>query len=211
MGGETDAQMVDVSPGQTANVTLKSRGSAHIKGKIVNWATHDPVPGLRCNPGLRTQPAFPMWIQSSVAYSDDNGAFEFDDAPAGPIAVQCVGTGPYWSNGRCEITATAGQDVTCEVPVVKIDPDAVWSSIGAQIMGGPMPPRFNPVTPGGPAARAGIQVGDILASIDGASVLMLTPWAATSVLFPRPPGSTVHLGLQRGDKTFNADIVTVPQ
>lgn len=211
MGGETDAQMVDVGPGQTANVTLKSRGSSRVKGKIVNWATHEPVPGLRCNPGLRTQPAFPMWIQSSVAYSDDNGAFEFDDAPAGPIAVQCMGTGPYWSNGRCEITATPGQDVTCEVPVVKIDPDAVWSSIGAQIMGGPMPPRFNPVTPGGPAARAGIQVGDILSSIDGASVLMLTPWAASSVLFPRPPGSTVHLGLTRGDKSFNADIVTVPQ
>jgi len=64
VGADTDAQMVDVAAGQTVNITLKSRGIARIIGKIVNWATHEPAPGLRCVPGLRTQPAMPMPYRS---------------------------------------------------------------------------------------------------------------------------------------------------
>ena len=55
-----------------------------------------------------------------------------------PVAVQCIGTGPSYSNGRAELTVTPGQDATCEVPVVKIATDAPFGSIGAQIQPGPV-------------------------------------------------------------------------
>jgi S1-C subfamily serine protease len=153
----------------------------------------------------------PMWSDSLFAFSDDSGVFEIDDAPAGPVAVQCMGTGPSYSNGRCELTVTPGQDATCEVPVVKIAQDATFGSIGAQVQPGPMPARFINVTPQGPADRAGIQPGDIIASIDGASVLKLTPMGVSFVLFPHPIGSTVHLGLTRGASAIKADVTIVAQ
>ncbi|HEY1587649.1 MAG TPA: carboxypeptidase-like regulatory domain-containing protein, partial [Polyangia bacterium] len=150
-GTDSDAQMVDVVAGQIATATLKSRGTATIRGHVVEWPSGAPVPGLRCSPGLRTSPSMPMWDPSSSAYCDDDGAFVIDNAPAGAVAVTCFGTGPSYSNGRAELTVTAGQDATCEIPVVKIAPDAQFGSIGAQIQPGPMPARFMTVTPHGTA------------------------------------------------------------
>jgi S1-C subfamily serine protease len=92
------------------------------------------------------------------------------------------------------------------VPVVKIAPDMPWGSIGAQVMMGPMPARFLNVTAKGVADRAGIQAGDVIASIDGASVTKLTPMGVNVVLFQRPIGSTAHLALLRGDRSLNADV-----
>ena len=209
-GSDTDAAMVDVAPGQIATVTLKSRGSARIRGRVVEWSSGTPVGGFQCVPGLRTSPAMPMW-NGTVVFSDDSGAFEIDDAPAGAIAVQCMGTGDSYSNGRCELTAAAGQEAQCEVPVVKIAPDVPWASIGAQIMPGPMPARFMNVTPKGVADRAGILPGDILSSIDGASVTKLTPMGANVVLLHRAIGSTAHLALTRGDHSVNADVTLQAQ
>jgi hypothetical protein len=210
-GADTDAAMVDVAPGQIATATLKGRGTARIHGRVVEWQGGAAVAGFQCITGLRTTPAMPMWNGANSAYSDDSGAFEIDDAPAGAVAVQCMGTGPYYSNGRCELTVTAGQDATCEVPVVKIPPDVPWGTIGAQIMPGPMPARFLNVTPKGIADRAGIQPGDIIASIDGNSVAKLTPMGVNVVLFLRALGSTAHLGLTRGDRTLATDVIVSAQ
>ena len=210
-GGDTDAAMVEVSAGQIATVTLKSRGSARLRGHVVEWSSGTPVGGFQCFPGLRTSPAMPMWTGDGLAISDDNGAFEMDDVPAGAIAVQCVGTGDFYTNGRCEVTVAAGQEASCEVPVVKVPPDVPWGAIGAQIMPGPMPARFMNVTPKGVADRAGIVAGDILGSVDGADVTKLTPMGAQVVLLHRPIGSTVHLTLNRGDRSVNADVTTQAQ
>jgi hypothetical protein len=206
VGADTDAAMVDVAAGQIATVTLKSRGTARIRGRVVEWSSGSPVAGFQCIPGLRTTPAMPMWNGAISAYSDENGSFEIDDAPAGAAAVQCMGMGDYYSNGRCELTLAPGQDAPCDVPVVKVAPDAPWGSIGAQIMPGPMPARFLNVTPKGVADRAGIQAGDLIASIDGANVTKLTPMGVQVVLFRRAIGSTAHLGLLRGDRSLNTDV-----
>lgn len=209
VGADTDAQMVDVAAGQIATVTLKSRGTAKLRGRVVEWSGGAPVAGLRCTAGLRTTPAMPMWLGDVFAFSDGSGAFAMDDVPAGAIAVQCIGTGPSYSNGRCELTASPGQEASCDVPVVKIAQELPFASVGAQIQPGPMPARFVAVAPKGPADRAGVQPGDIIASIDGASVTMLTPMGVSVVLFQHAVGSTAHLGLLRGDRALTADVAVV--
>jgi hypothetical protein len=210
-GSDSDAAMVDVTAGQIATVTLKSRGSARVRGRVVEWSSGAPVGGFQCMPGLRTSPAMPMWTGDGTAISDDNGTFEMDSVPAGAIAVQCMGTGDYYSNGRCELTVAPGQEAQCEVPVVKIPADAPFGSIGAQIMPGPMPARFMNVTPKGVADRAGILPGDIVSSIDGANVTKLTPFGVQVVLFRRAIGSTARLTLSRWDRSINAEVTLQAQ
>jgi hypothetical protein len=211
IGADNDAQMVDVAAGQTAAVTLKSRGSATIHGRVVDWKTGTPVAGLRCFPGMRTTAAMPQWVDTVSALSDDSGAFVLEDAPAGALAVMCIGPGPSWSDGRCELTVVPGQNATCEVPVVHILPDAPLSSVGARIPWGPMPARFDAVRLHRNADRAGVRAGDVINSVDGDSVLKLTPWTVQRLICQHPVGSTVHLGLTRGSEATTADVVMVPE
>ncbi|MCU1281534.1 MAG: hypothetical protein JWM53_5080 [bacterium] len=207
IGAETDGKSVEVAPGQTANVTLQSRGSTTIRGRVVDWSSGAPAVGMRCMPGLRTSTAWPMWIGSITAFSDENGAFVLEGAPTGDVSVMCSPSAAYWTNGKADLTLNGGQDATCEVLVVKSNPDAPIAQTGAEIEPAVTPLRFNLVAPHGPADRAGIRVGDVVLTVDGASVAKLTPWGVMVLIGERPAGATVHLGLSRGAQTTAADLV----
>jgi hypothetical protein len=141
----------------------------------------------------------------------DNGAFQLDDVPAGAVAIACDGKPYYWTNGRTDLTLTTGQNATCDVPVVKFNRDGAFASMEAQIQPGPMPARIMTVTPRGPADRAGVRVGDIVSTVDGASVTRLTPQGVFFVIGQRAIGSTMRLGLTRGDQSMTMDVVMVAQ
>jgi len=57
--------------------------------------------------------------------------------------------------------------------------------------------------PGGPAERAGVRRGDRLVAIDGQPVRGVEDVAAK---LPGAPGSSVRLGFQRGNQTFDLDL-----
>ena len=207
IGAETDAKSVDVVPGQTASVTLQSRGSTTIRGRVVDWSNGGGVPGMRCTAGLRNTPGAPMWIDSVVGFSDESGAFVLEGAPTGSVSVGCTPTAMYWTNGQADLALPGGQDASCEVPVVKLNPDAPAIHLGAALDPIAPPARFNVVPPNSAAERAGIRVGDVVTTVDGASVAKLTPWAVVVLIGQRPPGTTVHLGLSRGGQATTADLV----
>jgi S1-C subfamily serine protease len=60
------------------------------------------------------------------------------------------------------------------------------------------------IAPGGPAASAGVQEGDVILSVDGQSIDECT--SLTEALFAHEPGETVPLELQRGDETVEVEI-----
>ena len=208
-GSEVDARSVDVAAGQTASVTLQSRGTGTIHGRVLDWKSGAGVVGMRCTPSLRTQAGLPAGVTSSVAFSDDNGAFVLDGVPTGDITVWCFPASQYWSNGRTDMTF-AGPDAACDVPVVTVDPDLPLVQLGGNIDPGSMPARIGTVQPGGALAQAGIRSGDVIASMDGADVTRLTPMGVLFALGQHPPGSTIHLGLSRGAQTVAADLVLAP-
>lgn len=206
-GVESDGRTVDVAAGQTATVTLRSRGATTIRGRVVDWRSGAGVTGMRCIPSLRTQAGTPIGVTSVVAFSDDDGAFVLEGAPAGAISVWCLPTTRYWTNGRVGLTLTGGQEATCTVPVVKTNPDLPIPDIGGAVERGREPPRFSVVQPNGAAQRAGIHAGDVIVTVDGADVTKLTPWAVQALILQRPVDSTVHLGLGRGGQAVTADLV----
>jgi S1-C subfamily serine protease len=66
------------------------------------------------------------------------------------------------------------------------------------------------VQPGGPAASAGLQDGDIVIAIDGASVSELSPLGAWVLITSRPPGTTVKVTVRRGAKSLAASLILGP-
>ncbi|MEU4688128.1 trypsin-like peptidase domain-containing protein [Actinoplanes sp. NPDC023714] len=60
------------------------------------------------------------------------------------------------------------------------------------------------VVPGGPAAQAGIQAGDVITSIDGTPVTTTNDVAAVTLI--KNPGDTVKVDYTRGGKTGSAQV-----
>jgi serine protease Do len=60
---------------------------------------------------------------------------------------------------------------------------------------------------GGPADRAGVKTGDLVLALDGRPATSLP--ALEAGLFMKPPGSTAHLTVMRGDEKLEMDIPVV--
>jgi hypothetical protein len=211
IGAEADAATVVVVAGQTGSVILRTRTATTIRGRVVDWSSGAGVAGVRCVAGLRCGNGEPMWLSAVSAFSDEKGGFVLEGVPTGDIAVGCLPTTYFWSMGRADLTLSSEQEATCEVPVVKIDPDVPPSQLGAMIQPYDMPVRFGSVVPHGPADRAGVRDGDVVLMVDGASVTALSPTGVLTLLGRHAPGTAVHLRLGRSGQAFDADVVAAPQ
>ena len=209
VGEASDSQLVEVRPGTVAQATLTARGRTTIHGRVVDWRTGAPVPNMKCVTGLRGN-GMPIWMGASVAViSGPDGSVTFDDAPTGDISVGCTGGG--YANGRADLSAINGQDATFNVAMVRIIPDVPFGSIGAQFDIGSMPVTVLSVAPGSSAARTGVRPGDIVTTLDGLNALNLTAQGVQVVVAQRRLGTTVHLGLSRGEGPVAVDVAVSAQ
>lgn len=60
--------------------------------------------------------------------------------------------------------------------------------------------------PGGPADRAGLHKNDLITTIDGVKTMELVLPDARARLRTLPPGTVVHVGVQRGNKTLMLSV-----
>ncbi|MCU0704723.1 MAG: S1C family serine protease [Fimbriiglobus sp.] len=67
------------------------------------------------------------------------------------------------------------------------------------------PPYVDEVTPGSPAAKAGIQVNDLVSFIDGEPIYSIKTYLA--VMSRTQPGGTVRMEVRRGDNLQSVEIV----
>jgi carboxyl-terminal processing protease len=87
---------------------------------------------------------------------------------------------------------------------------ASFGGIGVQLAFDPAAKvwRAESVFPGGPAAAAGIQPGDVIATVDGVALVSLADGRVTAAL-RGPVGSTVHLGIVRDGTPLAAPLAIV--
>ncbi len=95
----------------------------------------------------------------------------------------------------------AGKAVQHPYVGVDLDPN---SAGGAQISTTPDAQGNPPVRPGGPAAAAGLQAGDLITAIDGKPVSSTDQFIETVANYP--PGQTITLTVKRGGATKHIKI-----
>jgi S1-C subfamily serine protease len=134
--------------------------------------------------------------------------FLIETAPAGAIEVWCGGLWRNYSDGVRLLTLGPSQRIDVDVPVVALseEPGTTMGGIGAELDDAILIPQLADVQSGGPASAAGFQNGDVIITVDGASVTELSPDGVWRLLISRPPGTKVKVGATRAGKVVNGEI-----
>jgi RNA polymerase sigma factor (sigma-70 family) len=204
---EAASVVVEVVSGRTSHATLTSHGSGVITGHVRDFRSGAPIEGMTCGVIPRVGISPGKGNPNDGVRTDPQGAFSISSAPAGDIVVYCNGLWRLYSDGLRMIALQASQSSDVDVPVVAwADTTHTVAGFGAGFDYQVLVPRFIGVRPGGAAASAGFQDGDVIISVDGASVTNLSPTGVWILISNRPPGSKVKLGVTRAGKTVNGEL-----
>ena len=140
------------------------------------------------------------------AFTDATGHFALD-APIGHARIVCIPPVPPWSGAGAEIDVDARTVASHMLYSVLPTFGATTGSVGARVEPLTFPITIAGVVPHGPAAAAGIQVGDHLLSIDAGSLDGLLPIGAWDLILNHAAGTTATLGIEHAGATRQ---VTVP-
>ncbi|MEO6775998.1 MAG: sigma-70 family RNA polymerase sigma factor [Kofleriaceae bacterium] len=195
-GGTGDAKRVVVTSGKTTTVVLTSRGTATITGHVLDWKSHEPVAGARC-----TAPVARDGDEIGVVYvspdegaiSDASGAYRLDGVGAGEVIVDCHDLSVH---GLRFATVPRGSTARLDVYTVA---DGEAGTIDARFHMETR--RFETIEVGGQAAKAGLELGDEVLSVDGMPVTELTGSEVMTIITSRGGGHSAVLGLARGTAT----------
>lgn len=206
---EAQSAAVEVTAGRTTRTTLTTTGSGVVAGHVRVFRTGKPLEGMTCRALPRLAVDSTGLAQGEGVHTDAQGAFLITGAPAGQIAVACDGLRNSYTDGLRLITLQPSQRVDLDVTVVEwseVGGVRILASMGADVDGLALVPRLARVQPGGPAALAGFLDGDLIATVDNASVSELSPDGVQILIMSRPPGTKVKLGVTRGAKTVSGEL-----
>ena len=212
---EAASARVEVMAGQTSHITLSTTGSSGtVTGRMRDFRSGAPVEGMTCVPWPRVGiDRTSGWVGDGVR-TDADGRFTLTSVPTGDLAIFCHGQGSYqeatYTNGVRLVSMAPGQRLEIDVPVVKMAEGGVLAGIGADFDHTVFVPLLDRVQPGGPAASAGLQDGDIIIAVDATSVTELSPLGVWILITNRPPGATVRVTVRRDAKTITGTLILGP-
>ncbi|MEO8701498.1 MAG: sigma-70 family RNA polymerase sigma factor [Kofleriaceae bacterium] len=203
-----DGAGVDVATGSTTHVVLTSRQRGRIAGTVVDVATKQPVADLQCFSvlvfgGMRG--TFTGQLQDDPPRYPSPGSFELGVFTGRNRAV-CTAAG--YAQAAIDVDVTAG--AMARVALVSIKLVMPPSDPGFDVLAGQSPPIVVTLDPKGPAAAAGLAVGDRLVSVDGQSVAELSTQGVMAVAHNHRPGTTITLVVDRG-VTSRTLRITLPK
>jgi RNA polymerase sigma-70 factor (ECF subfamily) len=206
-GLEVDGASVDVRSGETAHVTLTSRGRGHVEGTVTELGTKAPVAGMRCDGNLsmggQMGPSPPD--ESRQAFTDAAGHFSLA-TPTGHVRVFCFNpTGGPLSVAGTDVDVTPGTVPHVDLVSVRAAFGIPQPNVGFDIRPLNLPIAVNTVDPSGPAAAVLVS-GDHVVTVDGQSLQGMLPQGVTFMLLNHHVGSTITLGIERGGAARTAKI-----
>ncbi|NVB81627.1 MAG: sigma-70 family RNA polymerase sigma factor [Kofleriaceae bacterium] len=207
---EGASALVEVVGRKTSPVTLTSKGSAVVAGRVREFRSGKPIQGMTCQALPRAGITQVTIAPGEGVDTDAQGGFVLE-APVGDTAVWCYGLAALYSDGMRTFTLPAGQRLEVDVPVVAWNEGLrVRADIGATLDPTVLVPRLVEVQPGGPAATAGFVDGDVITAVDGASVAELSAGGVGLLIRNRAPGTKVKIAATRGGRTITGELVLGP-
>jgi hypothetical protein len=194
-GGEA---AVSPASGAVAEVEITVKSMGGVRGRVVDAATKAPISEAM------------VFIEGERPPNPDNvtmgdGRFSLEGVAAGERTLVIMG-GSSRGVDRRPVTLAEGQ--VLDLGDIELrEPTVPPGSIGAMVTPDGAQLAFSNVTPEGPAARAGVQTGDVLLKVDGTAVT--NPMEAFRLL-RGPPGSTVVLTVRRAGSERSISVTRAP-
>jgi protocatechuate 3,4-dioxygenase beta subunit len=191
---------VDVVSGKTSSIELKLGRFVTVVGRVVEHGTGRPLAGIEmCTTPLDRSPFFAYFDHS--ASTDASGKFAMHDVERARLKIDgLVGTDSAkypWIT----LSWTVGADASDIVDVGDLEVVPAFDGParpGMTIANAPDGSvRVTRVAPGGPAAKAGIVVGDELTAIDGVDVVLARA-SSVEAMLRGPSGLDDTVTLRRG-------------
>jgi hypothetical protein len=203
-GDDSAEEVVDVEAGRTARVTLTARGRGRIEGTVTELATRAPIVGMKCNVGEVQSGAPPILEASAIeGTTDTNGTFSLP-APGGSALVICASSDPKVSGAGAIVDVTAHGMTHLDLVAVRAIPPL--GDPGFELAPMQFPSTVRSVGRAGPAAAAGLQVGDQLLAVDDAAVVGLAPSGVMNLVRSHPPGASVALAILRAGSSLSVTL-----
>lgn len=200
--------MLEVVSGQVANVTLTAHALGMVAGRVTEFDTDTPVAGMSCRATLSVDGAMSALPQgdSRVAVTDADGAFQVA-APIGRARVLCA----YASTDAMSVAGTDVDVVAGSIETVALfSVHATYGSspgyAGFGVTPLVLPLTVQQIAADGPAQTAGLEVGDVITSIDGVSTQGMLPQGLTTAVRDHAPASTLTIGVVRAGVSRTIDV-----
>lgn len=193
------AELVDVAEGKTAKVIVKIGAPGSVRGRARTFPDGTGVAGLVCHTP-----------RGSPVRSDRDGRFELPGVNPGRVQVACRVTtasepGPGTPFGVATVEVAAGAQAAVDVWVVSLPEKPANLGMELDTRGAQLVVRS--IVSSGPAASAGLRVGDEILAIDGGPAVG-NAFVAGTYLMSRPAGASMALRLRRAGREF-ATTLTV--
>jgi protocatechuate 3,4-dioxygenase beta subunit len=205
-GERREMVKVSVEPGAIATVTVSTRPLGPvgvIAGTIRTKATGAPMPRIQCG---AVSVAGADSSEPSMAMSDARGEFRLEGVPVGAVHVGCADDSVL---AQAQVTVTENQVTHVELTADKRATPDDRTGVAGLTLAAPLDEvMVAAIAPGGPAARAGIVVGDVVLRVQEIEIagLRIDAAGALSLIENSPPGSQVKLALERADKEITVTL-----
>jgi protocatechuate 3,4-dioxygenase beta subunit len=208
--GEATAKVQLARGEQKSGVALTLTARAAVKGQVVSVDGGAPVPGMRVyiEPRRRGGDSH-AGSEGGPVTTDSDGRFTIEDAPSGSITLMIMPAGASEEYGFARIPADAPPGTSTDLGRLEIAKRRVKREEGFGDLGFTVkasssdegedgaPLSVSEVRAGGPAAAAGLRVGDVIVAVDGHDISGKRSYLYW-MLVRIPEGTALSLGLARG-------------